>query len=73
MRIVTWYEVFWSVMEVLAGTLMLSRSTVAIGALFNMIVIYNVVHGNFAYDGGVHVVSGEILILSGFLFTPYTK
>jgi hypothetical protein len=53
--------------------LMLFRSTVAIGAIFNMIVVYNVVHGNFAYDGGVHVISGEILLFSGFLFIPYAK
>jgi hypothetical protein len=71
--IVTWYEVFLGVMEVLAGTLMLFRSTVAVGAIFNMVVMYNVVHGNFAYDGGVHVISGEILIFSGFLFVPYAK
>ncbi len=71
--IVTWYEVFLGVMEVLAGVLMLFRATIAVGALFNIIVIYNVVHGNFAYDGGVHLISSEILILSGFLFIPYAK
>jgi hypothetical protein len=69
--IVTWYEVFLGVMEVTAGALLLFRATVAIGAFANMVVMYNVTQGNLAYDGGVHLVSGEIVLLSGFLFAPY--
>jgi hypothetical protein len=71
--IVTWYEVFLGMMEVTAGVLLLFRATTAIGALFNMVVVYNVVHGNFAYDGGVHLISAEIFLLSAFLFTPYAS
>jgi hypothetical protein len=69
--IVTWYEVFLGVMEVTSGALLLFRSTVAVGALANIVVMYNVTHGNFAYDGGVHMVSAELVLLSGLLFVPY--
>jgi hypothetical protein len=69
--IVTWYQVFLGVMEVTAGALLLFRRTTAIGAIFNLVVVYNIVHGNFAYDGGVHVISGEIVLFSAFLFAHY--
>jgi hypothetical protein len=69
--IVTWYEVFLGVMEVTAGALVLFRATTAAGAFAIMVVMYNVTHGNLAYDGGVHLLSGQIVLLSAFLFAPY--
>jgi hypothetical protein len=69
--IVTWYEIFLGVVEVTCGALLLFRATTAIGAFANMVVMYNVTHGNLAYDGGVHLVSAEIVLLSGFLFVPH--
>ncbi|HVZ59182.1 MAG TPA: hypothetical protein VG892_00200, partial [Terriglobales bacterium] len=69
--IVTWYQIALGVMEVTAGSLLLFRSTTALGALLNLVILYNVAHGNFAYDGGVHLLSSEIALLSGFLLAQY--
>lgn len=67
----TWYEVVLGCMEAIAGSLLFFRRTTAIGALLNFGLLANVGYANFAYDGGVHVLSVEIALLSGFLLVPY--
>ncbi len=67
----TWYQVVLGCMEAIAGSLLFFRRTTAIGALLNLGILYNVAHANFAYDGGVHLLSAEISLLSGFLLIQY--
>lgn len=67
----TWYQVALGSVEVLAGSLLFFRRTAAIGALLNLGMLYNVAYGNFAYDGGVHLLSAEISLLSGILLIQY--
>ncbi len=69
--IVTWYQVVLGVLEVTAGSLLFFRATTALGAVLNLGVLYNIAHANFAYDGGVHTLSAEISLLSGFLLLQY--
>ena len=67
----TWYQVVLGCMEAIAGSLLFFRRTVAVGALLNLGILYNVAHANFAYDGGVHLLSAEISLLAGFLLIQY--
>jgi len=67
----TWYQVLLGCVEGVAGSLLFFRRTTAIGALLNLGMLYNVAYGNFAYDGGVHLLSAEISLLAGFLLIPY--
>ena len=67
----TWYQVVLGTLETTSGMLLLFRRTTAIGAAMNIGLLYNVSHSNFAYDGGVHVLSAEISLLAAFLFLPY--
>lgn len=67
----TWYQIVLGCVEVIAGSLLFFRRTVALGALLNLGILYNVAHANFAYDGGVHLLSAEISLLAGFLLIPY--
>lgn len=69
--IVPWYQVFAGVLEVTAGTLLLFRRTVAIGATLLVGALGAIVVVNFAYDGGVHVYSSYFVLLSLFLLVPY--
>jgi hypothetical protein len=68
---VTWYQVVLGVLEVTAGSLLFFRAATALGAVLNLGVLYNIAHANFAYDGGVHTLSAEISLLSGFLLLQY--
>jgi hypothetical protein len=67
----TWYEVVLGILETTSGMLLLFRRTTALGAALNIGLLYNVSHSNFAYDGGVHVLSAEISLLAGFLLLQY--
>lgn len=67
----TWYQVLLGIVEGIAGSLLFFRRTIAIGAILNLGILYNVAYGNFAYDGGVHLLSAEISLLAGFLLLPY--
>ncbi len=69
--VVLWYEVFLGFVEVLAGTLMLFRSTFIWGAVINAGVLYNIAHANHAYDGGVHVYSALFVVFSAYLLAQY--
>lgn len=69
--IVPWYQVFAGVLEVTAGTLLLFRRSVAIGAVLLVGALGAIVVVNFAYDGGVHVYSSYFVLLSLFLLVPY--
>lgn len=69
--IVPWYQVFAGVLEVAAGTMLLFRRTVAIGATLLVGALGAIVVVNFAYDGGVHVYSSYFVLLSLFLLVPY--
>lgn len=69
--IVPWYQVFAGVLEVAAGTMLLFRRTVAIGAALLVGALGAIVVVNFAYDGGVHVYSSYFVLLSLFLLVPY--
>ncbi|MFD2598745.1 hypothetical protein ACFSQ3_07255 [Sphingobacterium corticis] len=69
--IVPWYQVFAGVLEVTAGTMLLFRKTVAIGATLLVGALGAIVVVNFAYDGGVHVYSSYFVLLSLFLLVPY--
>ncbi|MDW5266056.1 MULTISPECIES: hypothetical protein [Acidobacteriaceae] len=67
----TWYQIVLGCVEVLAGSLLFFRRTAALGALLNLGILYNVAHANFAYDGGVHLLSAEISLLAGLLLVQY--
>ncbi|MGD0908363.1 MAG: hypothetical protein ABSA96_12325 [Candidatus Acidiferrales bacterium] len=67
----TWYEVVLGTLETASGMLLLFRRTTALGAALNIGLLYNVSHSNFAYDGGVHVLSAEISLLARFLLLQY--
>ncbi len=67
----TWYQILLGCIEGIAGSLLFFRRTTAIGALLNLGMLYNVAYANFAYDGGVHLLSAEISLLAGFLLIPY--
>lgn len=69
--LVPWYQVFLGFVEVSAGVLLLFRPTLALGALINFGVLYNIAHANHAYDGGVHLYSAYLSILSLFLLLEY--
>ncbi len=69
--IVPGYEVFLGVVEILAGVLMLFRSTILIGAVLNAAVLYNIAHANHAFDGGVHVYSAVTVVLSLYFILQY--
>ncbi len=43
----TWYQVVLGCMEAIAGNLLFFRRTVAVGALLNLGILYNVAHANF--------------------------
>jgi hypothetical protein len=69
--LVTWYEVVLGTLETISGMLLFFRRTTALGAVLGMGILFNVAHSNFAYDGGVHVLSTEISLLAGFLLVQY--
>ncbi|MCL7987293.1 hypothetical protein M8998_04985 [Sphingobacterium sp. lm-10] len=69
--IVPWYQVFAGILEVSAGTMLLFRKTVPIGAALLVGALGAIVVVNFAYDGGVHVYSTYFVLLSLFLLVPY--
>lgn len=69
--LVPWYQVFLGFVEVFAGVLLLFRPTLALGALINFGVLYNIAHANHAYDGGVHLYSAYLSLLSLFLLLEY--
>lgn len=71
--IVPWYQVFAGLLEVSAGTLLLFRKTVPIGAALLVGALGAIVVVNFAYDGGVHLYSTYFVLLSLFLLVPYVK
>lgn len=66
-----WYEVVLGFVEVIGGVLMFFRPTMAIGAIINAGVLFNIAHANFAYDGGVHVYSSFFVLFSILLLVPY--
>ncbi len=65
------YEIFLGFLEIAAGTLLFFRPTIAIGAIINAGVLFNIGHANIAYDGGVHVYSSYFVLLSLFLLIQY--
>ena len=65
--IVPWYQVFAGVIEVLSGTLLFFRRTMALGAILLFGALGDIVYVNFAYDGGVHVYSSYFVLLASFL------
>lgn len=67
----TWYQIVLGCLEGIAGSLFFFRRTTAIAAILNLGLLSNVGYANFAYDGGVHVLSVEIALLSGYLLIPY--
>ena len=69
--LVTWYEVVLGLAETVAGILLFFRSTTAVGALLNLGILANVGHANLAYDGGVHIHSFTIALLSLFILLQY--
>ncbi|WP_398452388.1 hypothetical protein AB3466_14570 [Sphingobacterium thalpophilum] len=71
--IVPWYQVFAGILEVSAGTMLLFRKTVPIGAALLVGALGAIVVVNFAYDGGVHVYSSYFVLLSLFLLVPYYR
>lgn len=66
-----WYEIVLGLVEIVAGILLLFRSTTALGAVLVGGVLYNIAHANLAYDGGVHVYSAYFVLLSLFILIPY--
>jgi len=71
--IVPWYQIFAGVLEVGAGTLLLFRKTVGIGAALLVGALTAIVVVNLAYDGGVHIYSSYFVLLGLFLLIPYYK
>lgn len=69
----TWYQIVLGVTEVAVGSLLFFRRTLALGALLTVGVVGNVAYGNFAYDGGVHVLATEIALFAGYLLVPYLR
>ncbi len=69
----TWYEIALGTVEVLCGTLLFFRRTLPFGTLLTLGVLLNVAYANFAYDGGVHILSAEIALLAGYLLVPYAR
>ncbi|MDW5266061.1 MULTISPECIES: hypothetical protein [Acidobacteriaceae] len=69
----TWYQISLGVTEVFVGTLLFFRRTLALGSLLTLGVVASVAYGNFAYDGGVHVLATEIALFAGFLLLPYLR
>ncbi|MCL7987640.1 hypothetical protein M8998_06790 [Sphingobacterium sp. lm-10] len=65
------YEIFLGFLEIAAGTLLLFRSTTALGAIITAGVLFNIGHANIAYDGAVHVYSSYFVLLSLFLLIQY--
>lgn len=65
------YEIFLGFLEIAAGTLMLFRSTVVLGAIVNVGVLFNIAHANVSYDGGVHVYASYFVLLSLFILLRY--
>jgi hypothetical protein len=69
----TWYQILLGTIEVICGSLMFFRRTLAIGSILTLGVLSNVAYANFAYDGGVHILSTEIALLAGYLLIPYVS
>lgn len=65
------YEIFLGFLEIAAGFLMFFRPTIALGAIINAGVLFNIAHANLGYDGGVHVYASFFVLLSLFLLIPY--
>lgn len=65
------YQIFLGFLEIAAGTLLFFRSTIALGAIINAGVLFNIAHANLAYDGAVHVYSSYFVLLSLFLLLQY--
>ncbi|MNK17929.1 hypothetical protein D3C87_361260 [compost metagenome] len=65
------YQIFLGFLEIGAGTLLFFRSTVALGAIINAGVLFNIAHANLAYDGAVHVYSSYFVLLALFLLLQY--
>jgi hypothetical protein len=61
------YEIFLGVAEVLGGVLLFFRKTTFLGAAFIAGICFNIAWANHAYDGGVHVYSGYLALLSLFI------
>ncbi|WP_254411932.1 hypothetical protein [Dyadobacter diqingensis] len=65
--IVPLYQIFAGIVEVLAGILLLFRSTTSLGAILLFAALSDIFFVNLAYDGGVHVYSAYFVLFASFL------
>ena len=61
------YTIFSGISEVLAGTFLLWRRTMTLGALFTVIVMLTIFMINMSYDVPVKLYSGHLLLMGLFL------
>lgn len=67
------YTFFIGISEIIGGGLILFRRTMVLGSLITMAVMLNVVIMNFCYDVPVKIFSSHLLIITLFIFYPYSK
>lgn len=67
------YKAFMGVAEILAGSLLLFRRTVVLGAMLSIAVATNIVLVNFSFDVPVKLFSSHLLLFSFMTLSPYIK
>jgi hypothetical protein len=69
----TAYTFFCGLTEVTAGTLLLFRRTLTVGALVAVAALVNIVLLNFCYDVPVKLYSSHLLMMALFLLIADAK